>query len=93
MTHSSLPKNHLSIVGAGLSGSLLSLFLLKRGFPVDLYERRPDMRKIEISAGRSINLALSVRGIHALEQVGICEEIMQSAIPMKGRMIHALDGN
>lgn len=92
MGQSSLPKNHVSIVGAGLAGSLLALFLLKRNFPVDLYERRPDMRKVEMSAGRSINLALSTRGIHALEQVGIREKIMQQAIPMKGRMIHALDG-
>src|SRR4051812_44470642 len=76
------------IVGAGLSGSLLSIFLARRGFNVDVYERRPDMRKVSMSAGKSINLALSTRGIHALEQVGLAEKVLTNAVPMKGRMIH-----
>jgi kynurenine 3-monooxygenase len=76
------------IVGAGLSGSLLSIFLARRGFLVDVYERRPDMRKVSMSAGKSINLALSTRGIHALEQVGLAEKVLTNAVPMKGRMIH-----
>jgi len=84
--------NHVTLIGAGLAGSLLSIYLARRGFRVEIYERRPDMRKTKISAGRSINLALSVRGIHALKDVGLYEDIMSIAIPMKGRMIHALDG-
>jgi kynurenine 3-monooxygenase len=76
------------IVGAGLSGSLLSIFLARRGFTVEVYERRADMRKVRMSAGKSINLALSARGIHALEQVGLAEKVLTNAIPMKGRMIH-----
>ncbi len=76
------------IVGAGLSGSLLSIFLARRGFKVEVYERRPDMRKVSMSAGKSINLALSTRGIHALEQVGLAEKVLANAVPMKGRMIH-----
>lgn len=77
------------IVGAGLSGSLLSIFLARRGFKVDVYERRPDMRKVHMSAGKSINLALSTRGIHALEQVGLAEKVLKNAVPMKGRMLHS----
>jgi kynurenine 3-monooxygenase len=78
----------VTIVGAGLAGSLLSIYLARRGFAVDLFERRPDMRKVDIGGGRSINLALSARGIHALRDVGAIDRIMSIAIPMKGRMIH-----
>ena len=85
-------SNHITIVGAGLAGSLLSVYLAKRGFTVDMYERRPDMRKVKISAGRSINLALSTRGIHALKEVGLFDEISKILIPMKGRTMHAPDG-
>lgn len=92
MNSSSASKKQITLVGAGLTGSLLSIFLAKRGFSVEIYERRPDMRKVEMSAGRSINLALSTRGTYALEQVGLLDRIMIQAIPMKGRMIHALDG-
>jgi len=80
------------IVGAGLSGSLLSIFLARRGFKVDVYERRPDMRAVHMNAGKSINLALSTRGIHALEQVGLAENVLKNAVPMKGRMIHSGKG-
>jgi kynurenine 3-monooxygenase len=78
------------LIGAGLAGSLLSIYLAKRGYSVDVYERRPDMRKVDIGGGRSINLALSTRGIHALKDVGVYDRIMKIAIPMKGRMIHSL---
>ncbi len=81
------------IVGAGLTGSLLSIYLAKRGFQIELFERRPDMRKVNISAGKSINLALSTRGIHALKQVGLDTKILENAIPMRGRMIHDEKGN
>lgn len=81
------------IAGAGLAGSLLAIYLAKRGFAVDLYERRPDMRKAEIPAGRSINLALSTRGIHALEGAGLAGKVLENAIEMKGRMIHSPDAS
>jgi kynurenine 3-monooxygenase len=78
----------VSIIGAGLVGSLLSVFLSKRGYKVTIYERRPDMRKTNISAGRSINLALSDRGWKALTIAGIDSYVRDVAIPMNGRMIH-----
>ncbi len=83
---------HISIVGGGLSGSLLSVYMARRGFKVDLFERRPDMRSNKISAGRSINLALSNRGINALDKVGLTEDILSDAIPMYGRMMHSRTG-
>ncbi len=85
-------NSKLTIVGAGLVGSLLSIYLARKGFNVSIYERRSDMRKNRISAGRSINLALSDRGWRGLEGVGIADEIRKVAIPMKGRMIHSTDG-
>jgi kynurenine 3-monooxygenase len=86
-------KKEITIVGAGLVGSLLSIYLSKRGYKVKVYERRGDMRKEDIVAGRSINLALSDRGIKALEEVGVMDEIRKIAIPMHGRFIHNSDGN
>src|SRR6266700_424525 len=82
----------ISLIGAGLNGPLLALGLVKRGFRVDIYERRPDMRRVKISAGRSINLALSTRGIHALRAAGIWGEMQKIIIPMRGRMMHAVSG-
>lgn len=82
----------LTIIGAGLVGSLLSIYLAKKGIEVDVYERRPDMRKIEISAGRSINLALSARGLNGLQGVGLVEKVLKQVISMKGRMIHPIKG-
>jgi kynurenine 3-monooxygenase len=67
---------------------LLGAYLGRRGYEVDLYERRADPREGNIIGGRSINLALSTRGIHALEQLGIADEVLKDAIPMRGRMIH-----
>lgn len=81
------------LVGGGLSGSLMAIFLAKRGFDVHLFERRPDMRKGGVAAGRSINLALSARGINALEKVGLADRVLHDAIPMNGRMMHDLQGN
>ncbi len=80
------------LVGSGLAGGLLAAYLGRRGYEVDLYERRPDPRAGNFVGGRSINLALSTRGIHALEQLGIAEEILRQAIPMRGRMIHHKSG-
>lgn len=81
------------IIGAGLVGSLLSIYLAKRGYSVQLYERRGDMRTATISAGRSINLALSDRGLLALEKVGLADAIRSIAIPMHGRLIHNAEGS
>ncbi len=85
-------NSNIAIVGAGLAGSLLAIYLAKKGFKVDVYERRADMRKHNIDGGRSINLALSTRGIHALKEVGLYEEIKKISIPMYGRMIHSKEG-
>lgn len=81
----------ISIVGAGLVGSLLSIYLARRGHKVTVFEQRSDMRKAGVSQGRSINLALSDRGIKALEEVGIMDEIRKISIPMHGRRIHNAD--
>ena len=84
------PKTEtITLIGAGLVGPLLALGLVKRGFTVEIYERRPDMRRVRVSAGRSINLALSARGIHALTEAGLWSAMRQIAIPMKGRMMHS----
>ena len=80
------------LAGAGLVGSLLALFLARRGKAVEVFERRPDLRREAISAGRSINLAISVRGLHALAQVGLEQDALAHAIAMPGRMIHGRDG-
>lgn len=80
------------ILGAGLSGTLMAIRLAQRGYNVDLYEKRPDLRTTEISAGRSINLALSDRGLMALDSAGLKEKTLQLVIPMYGRRIHSLDG-
>ena len=80
------------LIGSGLAGGLLAAYLGRRGYEVDLYERRADPREGNIVGGRSINLAISTRGIHALEQIGIADEALQHAIPMRGRMIHDKSG-
>lgn len=82
-------KERITIIGGGLSGSLLAIYMAKRGFEVNLFERRPDMRKNRMSAGKSINLALSARGLRALEKVGLDQSILEDAIPMYGRMMHS----
>jgi kynurenine 3-monooxygenase len=81
------------ILGAGLVGSLLSLYLSKAGFDVQVYEKRPDPRKARKQEGRSINLALSHRGLHALEKVGLSGKARELSIPMKGRLMHDNQGN
>ncbi|HQZ50837.1 MAG TPA: NAD(P)/FAD-dependent oxidoreductase [Chitinophagaceae bacterium] len=86
-------KKEITIIGAGLVGSLLSIYLAKRGHKVAIYERRSDMRTEDMSAGRSINLALSDRGLLALGKVGLTDEIKKICIPMHGRQIHNVDGS
>lgn len=85
-------KDKIIIVGAGLCGTLLAIRLAQKGFSVVVYERRSDMREGIEDAGRSINLALSARGLLSLEAAGIKEQILATCIPMQGRMIHPLGG-
>ena len=86
-------KQNILIIGAGLCGSLLALRLGQRGYNVSVYEMRPDIRKVDISAGRSINLAFSDRGNKAIKLVGLEEKVKALCIPMNGRMIHDKSGN
>ena len=85
-------KKHIAIVGAGLVGTLASIYLRQRGYVISVFERRHDPRIHSLEDGRSINMALSNRGIKALEQVGLVEEIKRTAVPMHGRMIHDVQG-
>jgi kynurenine 3-monooxygenase len=82
----------LTVIGAGPVGSLLALFLARRGHEVEVFERRPDMRRVRIGAGRSINLAVSTRGLHALSELRLDAEVLRQAIPMRGRMVHGTSG-
>ena len=86
-------EENILIIGAGLCGSLLALRLGQRGYNVRVMERRSDLRKEDISAGRSINLALSNRGIKALKMVGLENKVKSLCIPMYGRMLHDKSGN
>ena len=86
-------SRHVTIVGAGLAGPLLACFLARDGYDVSLYERRGDPRTGAPAEGRSINLALSARGIDALQRIGIADEVLRNVIPMRGRMLHDPDGN
>ncbi len=81
------------IAGAGLAGSLMAIYLGRAGYRVDVYERRGDLRDLESGPGRSINLALSVRGIHALERAGLADKVLADAVAMPGRMVHGFDGS
>jgi len=83
-------EGKIIIVGAGLCGTLLAIRLAQRGFKVALFEKRGDMRKEKLGAGRSINLALSARGLLALERANLKETVLKDCIPMRGRMIHPL---
>ena len=83
-----MPTTKFVLIGSGLAGGLLAAYLGRRGYDVDLYERRADPREGNLVGGRSINLALSTRGIQALEQIGIAGKVLKHAIPMRGRMIH-----
>jgi kynurenine 3-monooxygenase len=85
-------QSKITLVGSGLAGPLLAISLRARGFEVEIFERRPDMRKVQVSAGRSINLALSTRGIYALHEAGVWPAIEKIIIPMKGRMMHSVAG-
>ncbi len=86
-------REPLRIVGAGLVGALQAIYLARRGYAVELFEQRPDLRRGGAGAGKSINLAISARGLHALAQVGLREDALAHATPMRGRTLHALDGS
>ena len=89
------PPTHeprVAVVGGGLVGALQALFLAKRNFQVDLYEKRNDIRTVENAEGRSINLALSSRGREALRELGLEDAVLKTALPMSSRMIHSLSG-
>jgi kynurenine 3-monooxygenase len=86
-----MPRPAVNIAGGGLAGALMAVLLARRGIPVTLFERRPDPRLHAADAGRSINLALAARGIRALEQAGLMEQIRPIMLPMRGRMIHEPD--
>ena len=87
-----MKNNKIVIVGAGLCGTLLAMRMAQRGFKVDLYERRSDIRNASIEGGRSINLALSNRGLKALSLVGMDDAVRKECIPMYGRKIHPVQG-
>lgn len=82
----------ITIAGAGLAGSLLAVLLGQRGYQVTILERRPDMRNQDVESGRSINLALSSRGIHALKLAGLMDQVEPLIIPMRGRQLHLENG-
>jgi kynurenine 3-monooxygenase len=89
----SIPDRHLTLVGAGLAGPLLATLLARRGWTVDLFERRGDPRLHGYAGGRSINLALAERGRHALRVAGVESDVMRQAVMMRGRMVHFADGS
>lgn len=91
MTQATYPR--FTLIGSGLAGALLATYLGKRGYSVDLYERRADPSAGNFVGGRSINLAISTRGLAALERIGLADEVLKTAIPMRGRMIHGPRGD
>ena len=86
-------KKQITIVGAGLVGSLCALYMTKRGYKVNIFERRKDLRSEIITAGKSINIALSKRGWSAIKKVGVEKEVLKIAIPMYKRIMHDSNGN
>ena len=85
-------SRELTIVGGGLAGALLAILLAQRGWSVDVHERRGDPRVHGYAGGRSINLALAERGLHALRQAGADRAVMEQAVMMRGRYVHPLQG-
>ena len=83
----------IHIIGAGLAGTLLAILLVQKGHQVKIFEKRADPRKSGMEGGRSINLALAYRGLYALQQAGLDDEVMPQVVMMRGRMVHDLEGN
>jgi len=88
-----MKQQTIHIAGAGLAGALLAILLVQKGHTVRIYEKRPDPRKASVEGGRSINLALAYRGLHALQQAGLDDEVMPQVVMMRGRMVHDVSGN
>lgn len=88
-----MTRPDITLIGAGLVGSLCALMLARRGYRVEVFEQLPDIRKESIAAGRSINLALANRGIYPLQQAGVMDEVEKLLIPMRGRMLHDKGAN
>jgi kynurenine 3-monooxygenase len=86
-------RRKVCVVGAGLTGSLLTIILAKRGFEVDMYEKRPDIRKKLVSGNRTIAMSLSVRGIRGLERAGLSENIVKNTLPKHSRVVHKKNGS
>jgi kynurenine 3-monooxygenase len=83
-----MPRNDIAVVGAGLVGALVATLLTQRGFRVTVYEKRSDPRRAGFQGGRSINLALAERGLHALRATGLADKVLEQAVMMRGRMVH-----
>jgi kynurenine 3-monooxygenase len=86
-------QKHVAIMGAGLAGTIMAMYLARRGWNIDLYERRPDPRLTPAPGGRSINMTLAVRGIAAISGVLDINKVLELTLPLKGRMVHGLDGS
>ncbi|WP_158883971.1 NAD(P)/FAD-dependent oxidoreductase [Rhodanobacter sp. L36] len=87
-----MAQQPITLIGAGLVGALLAQQLAQRGFAVEVYEKRADPRRAGFIGGRSINLALAERGLHALRKAGLADDVMQRAVMMRGRMVHPREG-
>lgn len=83
----------VTIIGAGMSGCLMAIYLARQNFQVEIFERRADMRKATVEQGRSINMTLALRGMHPLEEVGLLDEVMKMTLPLKGRIVHTPGGH
>lgn len=88
-----MKQQSIHIIGAGLAGALLAILLVQKGHQVKIFEKRPDPRKSGMEGGRSINLALAYRGLYALQQAGLDDEVMPQVVMMRGRMVHDIEGN
>ncbi len=88
-----MKQQNIHIIGAGLAGALLAILLVQKGHRVKVFEKRADPRKTGMEGGRSINLALAYRGLYALQQAGLDDEIMPQVVMMRGRMVHDIQGN
>jgi kynurenine 3-monooxygenase len=86
-------EKNVAIMGAGMAGTVMAMFLARRGWNVDVYEMRPDPRKTGVHGGRSINMTLAVRGLVALSRVIDVNQILDLTIPLQGRMVHEIDGS
>ncbi|MBD3258967.1 kynurenine 3-monooxygenase [candidate division GN15 bacterium] len=86
-------SHRICVIGAGLTGTLLSLYFARRGFEVDVFEKRPDMRAADIPGGRTIVMSLSHRGLRALDGVGLQDAVLKTTFPKYGRAVHLCDGS